>query len=114
MSPGKNCCYDPSRLICGSVPNGTTDMVLSCWIIYTYVCWALWVLFICVLLATGHTLTTYELVKAIFSIIGSFIGLLIQQISMWALMNVYQRIQNLEGSNADLVIDSETNYDIQQ
>lgn len=108
----KSCMYNPSALICGTIPNRTTDLVLSCWIIYTYVCWVLWMLFVVVTLSVGHTLLPFELVEAIFAVIVSFIGLIIQHISMWAVINVYQRIQDLENINVDHIGNPTTNIDI--
>lgn len=41
MCCSESCCANPSALIYGYVPNKTTDYVLTCWIIYIYISYAI-------------------------------------------------------------------------
>src|ERR1700722_10054568 len=96
MCGENSCCYRPSSLICGSVPNKTTDVFLSCWIIFTYCCYAYWIVSAILFSLAASLMDSETLTKSIVALITSFILCIFQQMMMWAVMNMYQRIQQLE------------------
>lgn len=88
-------CEDPSKALCCKISNRTTSKLLAYWVWYGYFSWMIAFLtpiIIIIMSGMGHEISLQDKITCI----TIPVGVLIQQFTIYVVINLYERLRRIE------------------
>lgn len=92
-------CNKPGSLLCCRVSNSTTACFISYWIISVYILWFLFGISIIGVIMFPDPISSYNIFKIVITIMSSLFSIIMSQLFVSSMVNIYERIQKLENDN---------------